>query len=103
MTHMRGALALGIVLTAACAPLEPCPKCPAPPAKPAPETAVYLEYAYDALPGWPSAGLEHSLKAFLAGCPRPGPLAAACEAARLVPPGDAAAARAFFEKTFAPY
>ncbi len=103
MTHMRGALVLGIVLTAACATLEPCPKCPAPPAKPTPETAVYLEYAYDALPGWPSAGLEQSLKAFLAGCPRPGSLAAACEAARLVPPGDGAAARAFFEATFAPY
>jgi membrane-bound lytic murein transglycosylase A len=101
MTHMRSAFLPLILLVAACAPLEPCPQCPVP--KPAPETAVYLEYAFDALPGWPSAGLDQSLKAFLAGCPRPGPLARACEAARLVPGGDAAAARTFFEATFVPY
>jgi membrane-bound lytic murein transglycosylase A len=92
-------------MAAACVPLqsERCPQCPAPAAKAAPETAVYLEYAYDALPGWPSAGLERSVRAFIAGCPRPGPLARACEAASSVPPGDEAAARRFFEASFVPY
>jgi membrane-bound lytic murein transglycosylase A len=71
--------------------------------KPAPETAVYLQFAFDALPGWPSAGLERSLRAFLAGCPRPGPLARACEAAAAVPAGDEPAARKFFESSFVPY
>jgi membrane-bound lytic murein transglycosylase A len=102
MTHMRSAFLPSILLAAACAPLE-CPQCPAPAAKPAPETAVYLEYAFEALPGWPSAGLDQSLRAFLAGCPRPGALARACEAARLVPAADPPAARAFFEATFVPY
>jgi membrane-bound lytic murein transglycosylase A len=100
MTHMRSAFLPLIVLIAACAPLPPCPQCPAPKL---PETAVYLEYAFEALPGWPSAGLEQSLSAFLAGCPRPAPLAKACEAARFVSPADAAAARAFFEAHFVPY
>jgi membrane-bound lytic murein transglycosylase A len=102
-THMPRALLALIVLVAACAPLAPCPRCPAPPAKPAPETAYYLESAFDALPGWPSADLERSLRAFLAGCPRPGALARACEAAAAVPADDAPAARQFFESSFVPY
>jgi membrane-bound lytic murein transglycosylase A len=100
MTHMPRAFLPLIVLVAACAPLAPCP---CPPPKPAPETALYLEFAFDTLPGWPSAGLERSLRAFLAGCPRPGPLARACSAAGSVPAGDEAAAREFFESNFAPY
>src|SRR6185503_11331554 len=99
---MRSALLLSIVLVAACAPLAPCP-CPPPGAKPAPESAVYLPFAFDALPGWPSTGLERSVRAFQAGCPRPGALARACEAAAAVPPDDEAAARRFFEENFVPY
>ena len=103
MTHIRSALASLIVLTAGCAPLAPCPQCPAVPVKPAPETASYVEYAFEALPGWPSAGLERSLRAFLAGCGRMPTLAKACAAAGAVPPDDALAARAFFEAQFVPY
>jgi membrane-bound lytic murein transglycosylase A len=103
MTHMRSAFLASILLAAACAPLQPCPQCPAPAAKPAPETAVYLEYAYAALPGWPSAGLEQSLHAFRAGCPRPGALAGACQAASVVAADDPGAARDFFEAYFTPY
>src|SRR5918996_5898122 len=99
MTHMRSAFLLLIVLAAGCVPLEPQISTP----KPVPETVVYLEYAFEALPGWPSAGLERSLSAFRRGCPRPGPLTRACEAADLVPPGDEAAARLFFETSFVPY
>jgi membrane-bound lytic murein transglycosylase A len=58
---------------------------------------------FEALPGWSSAALEPSLRAFLGGCPRPAPLARACELGRMVPPGNEAAARQFFESTFAPY
>jgi membrane-bound lytic murein transglycosylase A len=102
---MRGILSVSILLAAACAPLEPppCPQCPALAVKPAPETAVYLEYAFDALPGWPAAGLERSLRAFVAGCVRAPALARACAAAAAVPMGDEAAARSFFETSFAPY
>jgi membrane-bound lytic murein transglycosylase A len=93
MTHMRFAL---ILLLAACAPPPPEP----PAAKPAPETAFYLEWSYEALPGWPGADLQQSLQAFVAACPRPAPLALACEQARLTAPE---AARQFFESLFVPY
>jgi len=88
-------------MTAGCAPLAPCLKCP--PAKPAPETAQYLEFKFNGLPGWPSAGLERSLRTFLAGCPRSGTFAQVCARAASVPGDDPEAARAFFEANFVPY
>ena len=88
-------------MAAGCAPLAPCPKCPPP--KPAPETAQYLEFTFDGLPGWPSAGLERSLRTFLAGCPRSGPFSQACARAAAVPPDDPGAARVFFQVNFVPY
>ena len=114
---------IGLILLAGCASAPPqapakpepmaCPAAPAapacpvcvqcPPPKPAPESARYQEAPFEALPGWGNAALAPSLKAFLAGCPRPGALAKACDAARSVPAGDEAAARAFFEATFTPY
>ncbi len=96
MTHMRFAL---ILLLAACTPLPPEPEAPPPP-KPAPEAAFYLEWSFDALPGWQGADLQQSLQAFLAGCPRPGALARACEQARATAPE---AAREFFESQFSAY
>lgn len=105
MTHMRNAFLLGILLVAACARLpsgEPCPKCP--PEKPAPpQTAAYIEWAYEALPGWPSAGLDRSLQAFRVGCSRAKAMSKACELAAGVPADDEQAARRFFEANFAPY
>jgi len=98
---MRSAFLALIVMTAGCAPLAPCPKCP--PAKPAPETAVYLQFTFDGLPGWPSADLDRSLRTFLAGCPRSGPFSQVCARAASVPPDDPVAARAFFEANFVPY
>jgi membrane-bound lytic murein transglycosylase A len=97
MTHIRFAL---ILLLAACTPLPPEPPVAAPPAKPAAEAAFYLEWSFDALPGWQGADLQQSLQAFVAGCPRQGPLAAPCEQAKATPPEGA---RRFFESTFAPY
>ena len=98
---MRNAFLALIVMTAGCAQLAPCPKCPPP--KPAPETAVYLQFTFDGLPGWPSADLDRSLRAFLAGCPLSGPFSQVCARAAAVPPDDAGAARAFFEANFVPY
>ena len=98
---MRSAFLALIVMTAGCAPLAPCPKCP--PAKPAPETAVYLQFTFDGLPGWPSADLDRSLRAFLTGCPLSGPFSPICARAGAVPPDDPGAARAFFEANFVPY
>jgi membrane-bound lytic murein transglycosylase A len=116
MTHMRNALVAAIVLLAGCAPVPPkpeplacpaqaaCPACPVcPPLKPPPESARYIEAQFDALPGWPSRGLDQSLRTFLASCPRPGALAQACALAAAVPPQDEQAARAFFESAFVPY
>jgi len=100
---MRSAFLALIVLAAGCAPLAPCPQCPPTTAKPPPETAQYLEFTFDALPGWPSAGLERSLRAFLAGCPRTVAFALVCARAAAVAPEDAQAARGFFEANFVPY
>ncbi len=97
-------LLLLIVVLAGCAPFPPktvCPQCPPP--KPVPETVRYQDASFDALPGWTAAALEPSLRAFLAGCPRPGALARACELARAVPANDELAARQFFESSFIPY
>lgn len=103
MTHMLRAFLPLILLAAGCAPLAPCPQCPPAPPKPLPETAHYLEFAFDALPGWPSAGLDRSLAAFLNDCARAAPFAKACAAAGALPAGDPQAARAFFEAHFVPY
>ena len=104
MTHMfRRVLLASIVVVAGCAPLPPKPEpTPKPPA--GPEIALYQEVPFDALPGWPQTPLLPSLRAFLSGCGRPAaPLMVSCELAALVPPGDEAAARRFFESQFTPY
>jgi len=107
MTHIlrRASFAL-ILLAVACAPVPPKPEPVPAPVKPpgGPETALYQEVAFDGLPGWSQASLVPSLRAFLAGCGRPpAPLLIACELAALVPPGDEAAARQFFESQFTAY
>src|SRR5690242_2733562 len=93
-----------IVVLAGCAsqPVQP-PPCQCAPPKPAAESAFYMEMPFEALPGWGASPLGPSLRAFVAGCPRPGALARACTAARAVDANDDAAARRFFESTFVPY
>jgi membrane-bound lytic murein transglycosylase A len=99
----RIALALILATVGACAPLREA-SCPCAPPRPAAERAQYLPWSFAALPGWAEASLEPSLRAFVAGCPRAGgPLIDACALATAVPPGDEAAARRFFEATFAAY
>ncbi|MEO8719282.1 MAG: hypothetical protein ABI423_13785, partial [Burkholderiales bacterium] len=92
-----------ILLAAGCATPPPC-LCPPPP-KPAVD-ARYEPVEFSALPGWSSAPLAASVRAFIAGCARASVAQAmqdACEAAKALPAGDDAAARAFFEKFFAAY
>ena len=96
-THM-----LGMILLAACAQLPP--PCPCPP-KPGAE-ARYEPVAFAALPGWGAAPLAASVRAFVANCARAAPghaMQDACDAARALPAGDEAAARAFYEGAFAAY
>ena len=111
MTHIARALALSLSLAilglAGCASLPPaCPPCAACAACPAPPRAAGAKLepvSFAAIPGWPGASLAPGLRAFAAGCAR---LAAAsalrrsCEAARALPEGDEAAARAFIEASF---
>jgi membrane-bound lytic murein transglycosylase A len=94
---------LGVILLAACAQV-PAP-CPCPPPK-APADARYEPAEFTALPGWGAAPLAASVRAFVAGCARVAEghaMRAACDAARELPAGDEAAARAFFESSFAAY
>src|SRR5882724_5591 len=111
---MRVLLLLILVALAGCAPglpredltcpMEPaCPACPQCPVLKPPETARYQEASFAQLPGWQSASLTPSLRAFLAGCVRPVVHAKVCEQARALPENDEAAARRFFESAFVPY
>jgi len=110
ITHIAAIL----VLAAGCAALErqtscpPCPVCPEcpPPAKPAPGQARYEPAGFAVLPGWQSAALVPSLKAFLAGCtkvPLTGALRGACDAAEAVGTEEESLARRFFETTFSAF
>jgi len=97
-THIVGA-----ILLAGCAQVPP--PCSCPPPKPALD-ARYEPVAFAALPGWDTAPLAASVRAFVAGCARVAPGQAmheACAAARALPAGDEAAARAFYEGAFAAY
>ena len=98
MTHIRYVLL--ILLAAACAPAPQTPSCPCPPPKPEAETARYEARAFGDLPGWSTAQLEPSLRAFVAGCAR---FKRVCDIARALPAGDERAARNFFETEFVPY
>jgi membrane-bound lytic murein transglycosylase A len=102
MTHIAArALLASILLAGACTPLPPQTTPPAAPEKA--QQAYYLEYSFEALPGWQEAALAPSLDAFLRGCGVVRALSAACDRARAVPAADERAAREFFEATFTPY
>ena len=97
------AVGLPILLAAGCA--TPPPPCACPPPKPAAD-ARYEPADFSALPGWGSAPLAASVRAFIAGCQRTAVAQAmpdACDAARSLPAGDDAAARTFFEQSFAAF
>ena len=105
-THMGiGSLAAWalILVAAGCAQVPaPCP-CPKPGAA---ADARYEAVEFAAIPGWGAAPFAASLPAFVAGCARVAEghvLQQACAAARTLPAGDDAAARAFFESAFAAY
>jgi membrane-bound lytic murein transglycosylase A len=95
-----------ILLAAGCAQVPPQGACPCPPKPAPPAEARYEAMPFTSLPGWRSAPMAASVRAFVAGC-RNGANAramkAACEEARALPAGDDAAARAFFERAFTAY
>jgi len=104
-THIgiRLASLAAIVLAAGCATPPPgaCPPTPAP----AP-VARYERVSPDSLPGWREAPAAASVQVFLSGCGRVAAddaMRAACDAARMLPAGDDAAARAFLEASFDAY
>ncbi len=117
---LRLAPLLLLLALAGCAQL-PAPGKPPPPARPVPPAATppvrptappaqppavaSRVVSYADLPGWTEDRHADALAAFLAGCKaiKPDkPLAAACVAARALPAGDDAAARAFWEARFEP-
>jgi len=109
ITHIAAIL----LIVAGCASVEPpqqcpaCPVCPAcpTPAKPVPEQASYESTQFAAVPGWQSATLLPSFRAFVSGCariPATNPLRRTCEQARSVA-ADETAARRFFEHAFTAY
>lgn len=117
---LRLAPLLLLLALAGCAQL-PAPGKPPPPARPVPPAATPpvsptatpaqppavagRVVSYADLPGWTEDRHADALAAFLAGCKaiKPDkPLAAACVAARALPAGDDAAARAFWEARFEP-
>lgn len=93
-----------LVVLGGCAQLRlPAPP-PARPPAPSGQPAGRL-VGFEDLPGWAQDRHAEALAVFLKGCPaiRPDkPLAPACAAARAIPAGDDAAARAFFEARFEP-
>jgi membrane-bound lytic murein transglycosylase A len=88
-----------------CPSCPACPACPQPP-KPAPEQASYEPTEFSALPGWQTASLLPSFRAFVSGCARIGSASAlkkTCDSARGINPADETAARRFVESAFAAY
>ena len=89
----------------ACPACPVCPRCPPAAVTPA-RLAQYEPVEFAALPGWASAALEPSLRAFQRGCARiaaTSALRGACDRAAAVPAQDEAAARAYFEAEFTPH
>jgi membrane-bound lytic murein transglycosylase A len=101
---IRSLAAWALILVAAGCAQVPAP-CPCPKPGPAAD-ARYDAVEFAAIPGWGAAPFAASLPAFVAGCARVAEghvLQQACAAARTLPAGDDAAARAFFESAFAAY
>ena len=125
-----GLAVIVVALLAACssAPPPPAERAAVPPARaPAPDSAppalLLRPLAFSQLKGWTTDRQDEALAAFVRSCAKPMPAsqkeagqrrpaqlgtenadrAQACEAARAVPAGDPARARAFFERAFTPY
>lgn len=105
----------------ASAPTVPAPTAPA--AEATPPALLLRPLTFSQLKGWSSDRHDEALAAFVRSCAKPLPAtpkqaglrrpaqlgagtddwAQVCQAARAVPAGDAARARAFFERLFTPY
>ena len=102
------AAALLMPLLAGCAPQTTAGRAPGAVSVPAGPGAALTPVRFDQLPGWATERPAEAIPPFLAGCARLDAAAhprlpALCNQARAVPPGDDAAARAFFEQGFLPH
>lgn len=112
---MRGAFAALAVLAgpllsglAGCAPPHTAGHAPAGVTVPSGPGAALTPARFDQLPGWAADRVAEAVPAFLAGCarlPRDADprLPALCATAASLPPGNEAAARGFFERSFVPH
>ena len=125
-----GLAVIVVALLAACSSASPPPaeRAAEPPARvqvpdAAPSALLLRPLAFSQLKGWTTDRQDEALAAFVRSCAKPMPAnqkeaglrrpaqlgtetadrAQACEAARAVPAGDPARARAFFERAFTPY
>ncbi|MCC6718624.1 MAG: MltA domain-containing protein [Acetobacteraceae bacterium] len=101
-------LVAGLATLAGCAPHPTAGNPPAAVVVPAGPGPARTPVRFDQVPGWATDRISEAVPAFLAGCARLDPAADAklpglCTEARTLPPGDDAAARAFFERSFRPY
>src|SRR5690606_30447945 len=74
--------------------------------KPGPAGVAWVPASYAQLPGWKRDDHADALAAFIRSCQALAsrePTRNACAAARKIPPGNAAAARSYFESHFRPY
>jgi len=111
--HLRRLPALTLVavllplLLVACAPRQTAGLPPTGIAVPPAPGAAFTPVSFSQLPGWSADRAGEAIPAFLAGCVQltgAAPLLQArCAEARTLPPGDDAAARAFFERGFQPH
>lgn len=102
------AAALLLSVLAGCAPQVTAGRAPAGIAVPAGPGPTLTPVRFEQLPGWTADRAAEAIPPFVAGCTRIDPTAhpklpALCAQARALPPGDDAAARAFFEQSFQPH
>lgn len=104
------ALAAAAILSllGACAPQATAGRAPAGVAVPSAPGPALTPVRFDQLPGWAADRVAEAVPTFIAGCARLDGTAhprlpALCAQARTLPPGDDAAARAFFEQSFQPH
>ena len=106
--RLWGGLVAAALLLASCAPQPTAGRAPPGVAVPPGPGAALTPVRFDQLPGWAEERPAEAVAPFLAGCARLDPavhprLPALCDRARSLPPGDNAAARAFFEQGFQPH
>ena len=96
---------LVFALFAGCAPQQTAGNAPTAVSIPSGPGPALTPVGFDRLPGWSTDRVADAVPSFLASCIRLADpqLLALCDRGRSLPPGDDAAARAFFEQSFQPH